>query len=98
MGASDIWVCAKCHNVFNGDKDWVEGGYCTPCSEKQNVTPTDSQTKNWISYIKQLRDKEWTHRQLTCPKHSFQKIPKSGMYLGIPLWRCIHCEAVTQAS
>lgn len=98
MGTGDIWVCAQCHNVFNGDKEWVEGGYCVPCSKKADAVPTDSQTQNWIRYIKQLRDREWTHRQLTCPTHSFQKVPKSGMYLGIALWRCIHCEAVTQAS
>lgn len=98
MAANEIWVCAGCHNIFNNDKKWVEGGYCVPCSEKDDAVPTDNQTKNWIWYITELRDKEWNHRQLTCQKHKFQKIPKSGMYLGIALWRCIHCEAVTQAS
>ena len=52
----------------------------------------------WLNYIINLRDKEWNYRQLKCSVHSFEKIPSSGKHLGIPLWRCIHCEAVMQSN
>jgi hypothetical protein len=56
----------------------------------------DSQA--WLDYITKLRDIEWNYRQLNCKQHFFEKIPKSGKHLGIPLWRCVHCEAVTQTN
>ena len=56
----------------------------------------DSQA--WLVYITKLRDQEWNYRQLNCATHYFEKIPKSGKHLGIPLWRCVHCEAVTQTN
>ncbi|HOK59767.1 MAG TPA: hypothetical protein PK432_02190 [Candidatus Dojkabacteria bacterium] len=95
---NDMWVCAHCHNVFNGDDEKEEAGYCSACAKKHENVHTNSQSKNWIKYIKELRDREWNYRQQTCSMHNFQKIPKSGMYLGTPLWRCIYCEAVVQAS
>jgi len=97
MKATEMWVCAQCHNVFNGDDHWEAGGYCTSCSKKKDTIPTESKTENWIRYLKELQDREPTYRQRMCPKHNYQKIPKSGMHLGIALWRCIHCEAVVQA-
>jgi hypothetical protein len=98
MKATDMWVCSQCHNVFHGDDHWEAGGCCTSCSKKKDVVPTESKTENWIRYLKELQDREPTYRQRMCPKHSYQKIPKSGLHLGIALWRCIHCEAVVQAS
>ena len=95
---NDIWVCAHCHNVFNGDKEWREGGYCSSCAKKVQDTPSKFQSENWVKYLSQLRDKEWTHIQLSCKKHSFERVPKSGMHLGISLWRCIHCEGVLQST
>lgn len=95
---NDIWVCAKCHNVFNGDKSWTAGGYCEKCADKMVHEPTQFHSQNWVKYLIQLRDRDWTYEQLNCKAHNFQMIPKSGMHLGIPLWRCIYCEAVTQST
>ena len=98
MSKIDIWVCAGCHNVFNDDKHWTMGGYCTTCSKKKEEGPTKFHTNNWKKYLEKIKDKEWTHRQQTCTGHNFERVPKSGMHLGISLWRCIHCEAVTQST
>jgi hypothetical protein len=54
-------------------------------------------SQEWLDYINNLKDKEWNYRQTKC-NHAFEKIPKSGRHLGIPLWRCIHCEAVIQCN
>ena len=98
MNKIDIWVCAGCHHVFNDDNHWTMGGYCKACSKKKQEEPTKFHTDNWKKYLEELKDRDWTHRQLTCTKHSFERVPKSGMHLGISLWRCIHCEAVTQST
>ena len=95
---SEIWVCAKCHNVFNGDRHWVMGGYCESCAKKVEEKPSQFNSENWKKYLVMLRDREWTDLQLKCDHHSFERVPKSGSLLGISLWRCIYCEAVVQAT
>lgn len=97
-GVNDVWVCAKCHNVFNGDTHWTMGGYCTTCAKKIEDTPSQFNSDNWKKYLIKLRDRDWTDVQLKCDRHNFERVPKSGSHLGISLWRCIYCDAITQAT
>jgi len=93
-----IQVCSECHRPFNKE-GLFPSNTCPKCEdkkEKEVVTKFDSQ--NWVKFIENLRDRDWTHHQLACPKHHYVIVPKSGKYLGIPLWRCIHCEGVVQST
>ena len=99
IGKSPLyWVCADCHNVFGKEHDRYKGDCCEKCYSKKEEDFSKFDTKNWENYLKTLKDKEWNYRQLNCSKHSFEKVPKSGRHLGIPLWRCIYCEGVVQAN
>lgn len=94
----NIQVCSECHKPFKKD-GLATNNECPACEHKKSknaVTKFDSQ--NWIKFIEDLRDRDWTHHQLTCPRHQFERVPKSGKYLGISLWRCIFCDGVVQAS
>lgn len=95
---SDMWVCARCHDTFTGDKHWVMGGYCEACSKAIDEKPTQFNTENWRRYLIKIRDREWTDTQLKCSQHHYERVPKSGALLGISLYRCIYCEAVTQST
>ncbi len=93
-----IQVCSECHKPFNKE-GLFPSNTCSSCESKKSkdsISKFDSQ--NWIKFIENLRDREWTHSQLACPKHHYEQVPKSGKYLGISLWRCIHCDGVVQSS
>jgi hypothetical protein len=93
-----IQVCADCHKPFNKE-GLFPSNVCSNCEIKKNkdsISKFDSQ--NWVKFIENLRDRDWTHYQLSCPKHQYERVPKSGRYLGISLWRCIHCDGVVQSS
>jgi hypothetical protein len=93
-----IQVCAECHKPFNVDGLFATN-LCPRCERiKDKDTVTNFDSDNWIRFIKQLRDRDWTPAQLNCPRHTFEKVPKSGRYLGISLWRCLYCDGVVQSS
>jgi hypothetical protein len=93
-----IQVCSECHKPFNKDGLSVYD-LCDQCDKKKEkdiITKFDSD--NWIKFINNLKDRDWNHTQLSCPKHQFERVPKSGKYLGISLWRCIFCDGVVQST
>jgi len=91
-----IQVCASCHKPCN-KKDLFED-LCKRCISKQDQKITKFDSENWVKFIKELRDRDWSYDQVNCEKHQFLRVPKSGKYLGIPLWRCIYCDGVVQSS
>lgn len=93
----DMRVCVDCHGAFNKNEQWFEGERCESCQEKKNKAPSKFDTDNWIRYIQKLQNRDWSYDQLNCPEHSFMILPKSGKYLGIPLWRCLRCDGVVQS-
>jgi len=93
-----VQVCSECHRPFNKE-GLFPSNECPKCEAKKAkdiVTKFDSQ--NWIKFIENLRDRDWTHTQLNCPRHEYNIVPKSGKYLGIALWRCIYCDGVVQST
>lgn len=93
-----IQVCSDCHKPFNVEGLFVDT-LCPRCERKKdNQEVTNFDSDNWIRFVKQLRDRDWTESQLKCSKHTFERVPKSGRYLGIPLWRCIYCDGVVQST
>lgn len=90
-------VCSDCHHVFNDNDNYIND-WCDNCQKKRDKIPSTFNSENWIRFIKKLQDREWAYDQLKCPQHSFMILPKSGKYLGIPLWRCNKCNAVTQST
>jgi len=93
-----IQVCSDCHKPFN-----IEGLFpmnlCPRCDRKKdNQEVTNFDSDNWIRFIKQLRDRDWTPAQLSCSRHNYERVPKSGRYLGISLWRCVYCDGVVQST
>ena len=91
-----IQVCAGCHKPCN--KEDLTNYLCKVCVDKADDKVSKFDSENWIKFIKQLRDRDWTYDQLHCSKHQFLRVPKSGRYLGISLWRCVYCDGVVQAT
>jgi len=91
-----IEVCADCHKPCN--KDDLVNHLCKRCISKKEVEVSKFDSENWIKFIKKLRDREWTHAQIHCENHQFLRVPKSGKYLGISLWKCTYCDGVVQSS
>ena len=91
-----IQVCAGCHKPSN--KDDLFEDLCKLCIAKEDKKISKFDSDNWVKFIKQLRDRDWTYDQVHCNKHQFLRVPKSGRYLGISLWRCVYCDGVVQST
>jgi len=92
-----IQVCADCHKPFNKE-GLFPSNLCSKCESKEKQVISNFDSDNWIKFIEKLRDRDWNYAQLHCNKHQFLRVPKSGKYLGISLWKCIYCDGVVQSS
>ncbi len=91
-----IQVCAGCHKPSN--KDDLFEDLCKLCISKEDKKVSKFDSENWVKYIKQLLDREWTYDQIHCKRHQYLRVPKSGKYLGISLWKCVYCDGVVQST
>lgn len=89
-------ICIDCHKP-SGEEKLNYAGRCDHCQRKIDKVPSSFDSDNWVKYLHELKDQEWTYKQSTCTQHYFNKLPRSGRYLGMPLWRCIYCEGVVQS-
>jgi len=93
-----LQVCSECHKPFN-KQGLFPSDLCLSCeSKKTKEIASKFDSDNWIKFIEKLRDRDWTYDQLNCPRHQYERVPKSGKYLGISLWRCVYCDGVVQST